>query len=140
MKKLTLAFIITQPGHLQNGLHSLLRSIPEIEIIAESQDPSILSKMGAEIRPDLIVLGACLIKEKDWIAIQKLKADCPQIKVLVLTDNADQGERAREVGADFSLPKGFPAAALVNLIQNSLEQNEENTPLTGNHEKEISTK
>lgn len=120
MKKITLALVITEPGHLQNGLHSLLRSIPEIEIIAESQDISILSKIGDEIHPDLIIIGACLTKEKDWIAITRLKAERPKIRVLVLTDDVAQEKRAKEAGADFSLPEGFPAAELVSLIENSL--------------------
>lgn len=120
MKKITLALVITEPGHLQNGLHSLLRSIPEIEIIAESQDISILCKIGDEIHPDLIVIGACLIEEIDWNAITKFKAKWPKINVLVLTDDGAQEKRAKEAGADFSLPKGFPAAELVCLIENIL--------------------
>ena len=123
MKKITLALVITKPGHLRNGLQSLLRTVPQIEIIAESHDPSVLLRMSDEIHPDLILLDADLVEESDWTAISKLKGEWPQTTILVLTENDTQGQQAKEAGAEHFLPKGFPAAELVNLIENSLIQN-----------------
>ena len=120
MKKITLALVITKPGHLRNGLQSLLRTIPQIEIIAEAQEPSVLLKMSEEVHPELIFIDACIIDEANWIAITKLKAEWPRTKILVFTENEQQGQGAQAAGADFILPKGFPAAELVNLIENSL--------------------
>ena len=122
LKKITLALIIAQPGHLRNGLQSLLRSIPKIEVIAESHDPSILMKMSDDIHPDVIIIDACVIEEMNWNAIETIKADWPNTRILVLTDVDQQGKRAIEAGADFSLPKGFPAAELVKLIEKALLQ------------------
>ena len=120
MNKITLALIIAKPGHLRNSLQSLLRTIPQIEILAESNDPSILLKINDEISPELILLEAALLDETDWSAIKKIKAEWPDIKVLVLTDNDQQGQAAREAGADFYLLKGFPATELVQVIETSL--------------------
>lgn len=122
MEKITLALVISQPGHLRNGLQSLLRTIPQIEIIAESQDPSVLLKMENDIHPDLLIIDAIVIDEINWLAIANLKAGWPKTKMLILTDNNLQEMKAIEAGADFSLPKGFPASALVTLIENSLCQ------------------
>ena len=36
-KQITLALVIAKPDHLWNGLQSLLRTVPQIEIIAESK-------------------------------------------------------------------------------------------------------
>ena len=123
MKKITLALVITKPGHLRNGLQSLLRTIPQIEIIAEAQEISVLLKMSEEVNPELIFLDACIIDDANWTAIIKLKAEWPKTKILVFTENEQQGQGAKEAGADFILPKGFPAAELVHLIENSLIQN-----------------
>ena len=120
MNKITLALVITRPGHLRNGLRSLLRTVPQIEIIAEAHDPSVLLKMREEIRPELIFIDASILDEANWMAITKLKAEWPQTRVLVLTENDQQRRTAQGAGADFMLPKGFPAAQLVNLIENSL--------------------
>ena len=87
MNKITLALIIAKPGHLRNGLQSLLRSIPQIEVLAESHDPSILTKMNEEIRPDIILADACMFNAANWAAIKKIKKDWPGTKVLILTEN-----------------------------------------------------
>lgn len=126
LNKITLALTIANPGHLRNSIQSLLRSIPQIEVLAESNDPSILSKVSEEIHPDLIVIDAAIIDSESWANIANLKADRPGIKVLALTDNDDQGRRAKEAGADYSLVKGFPAMALATLIETSLIHDSEN--------------
>ena len=123
MNKITLALVITKPGHLRNGLQSLLRTVPQIEIIAEAHDPSVLLKMSDEIHPELILIDASVFDDINWTAISKLKAEWPKTLMLVLTENDQQGQSAKESGADFTLPKGFPAAELANLIENSLIQN-----------------
>ena len=120
MKKITLALIIAKPGHLRNGLQSLLRSIPQIEILAESYDPSVLLKMNEEIRPELILVDGAMFDEANWSSLTKIKVDWPRTKILVLTENDQQGQTAKEAGADFCLLKGFPATELAHLIEISL--------------------
>ena len=122
LEKITLALIVSHPGHLSNGIQSLLRTIPQIEIIAESQDPSVLLKMDKDIHPDLLIIDANIIDEINWKAITNIKVEWPKTKMLILTDNDLQERKAKEAGADISLPKGFPASALVALIENSLCQ------------------
>ena len=120
MNKITLALVISKPGHLRNGLLSLLQTIPQIEIIAESHHPSVLLKMGDEIHPELILIDASIFEDTNWLAITKFKGEWPRTRILVMAENDLQGERARVAGADFILPQGFPAADLVDLIENSL--------------------
>ena len=50
----------------------------------------------------------------------KIKAVCPRTKILVLTDNDQQGQAAREAGADYYLLKGFPASELAHIVETSL--------------------
>ena len=122
-KHITLALVITKPGHLWNGLQSLLQTIPQIEIIAEAQDPSVLLKMSNEIHPELIFIDASIFDETNWTSITKIKAEWPRTKIVVLTENDPQQQSAQDAGADIVLPKGFPAAKLVNLIEDTLIQN-----------------
>jgi len=120
LNKITLALVISKPGHLRNGLQSLLRTVPQIKIIAESQEPSNLLDICNEIHPDLIIIDASIFEESNWTAIIKIKSEWPQTKIVVLTENNLQKQRAKKAGADFFLPEGFPAVELVNLIENSL--------------------
>jgi len=126
LNKITLALVIAKPGHLRNGLQSLLRTIPQIEILAESHDPSVLLKMDEEMNPELILVDASIIDEVNWSTLTKIKAVCPSTKILVLTENDQQGRAAREAGADFYLLKGFPASELANLVETSLMHDSEN--------------
>jgi DNA-binding NarL/FixJ family response regulator len=119
MNKITIAMIVAKPGHLRNGLQSLLRTIPQIKILAESNDPSILLKMD-EILPELILVDGSIIDDRNWSVFTKIQTDWPGTKVIVLTENDQQGQLAREAGADFYLLKGFPATELVQLIETSL--------------------
>jgi len=120
LKKINLALLISKPGHLRNGLQSLLRTVPQIEIIAEAHDPSVLLQMSDELHPELILLDASIFEESSWFAITKFKAEWPQTVILVLTENDQQCQTAKEAGADLFIPKGFPAAELVNLIETAL--------------------
>ena len=122
-KQITLALVIAKPGHLWNGLQSLLRTIPQIEIIAETKDPSVLLKMSSEMHPEIILIDANTFDENNWTAITKIKGELPQTKIVVMTENNHQRQSAQEAGADIVLPKGFPAAKLVNLIEDALIQN-----------------
>lgn len=126
--QITLALAIAKPDHLWNGLQSLLRTVPQIEIIAESQDPSILLKLKAEINPELILIDANIFDETNWAAITKIKTESPLTKIIVLTENDSQRICAQDAGAEIVLPKGFPAAKLVTLIEDRLFQNSEDEP------------
>ena len=123
MNKITLALIVAKPGHLRNGLQSLLRTIPQIELLAESHDPSILEKMSDQIHPELIMIDAHIFNEANYAAIKKIKKDRDGVKVLMLTENDEQGQAAKEVGADYYLLKGFHASELANLIETLLTEN-----------------
>ena len=123
-KQITLALVVARPGHLWNGLHSLLRTVPQIEIIAETQDPSVLLSMGAEIQPELVLLDASLFDEDTWPGISKIKDEWPHTQCVALVEDDQQRQSAQDAGADFVLSKGFPAARLVTLIEDLLSQNE----------------
>jgi DNA-binding NarL/FixJ family response regulator len=71
-KQIKLALIVANPDHLWDGVQSLLRTLPEIEIIAEIKSPSVLLRMGSEIKPDLILLDANLYGENILKAITKI--------------------------------------------------------------------
>jgi len=76
--------------------------------------------MDDQMHPELILIDASIIDESNWAALSKIKAGCPGTKILVLTDNDQQGQAAREAGADFYLLKGFPASELAHLVETSL--------------------
>lgn len=123
-KQITLALVVAKPGHLWSGLHSLLRTVPQIEIIAEINDASVLSSMDAKIHPELILLDASLFDDDMWPGITKIKGEWPHTRCVALVEDDQQRGKAQEAGADYVLSKGFPASRLVTLIEDLLSQQE----------------
>jgi DNA-binding NarL/FixJ family response regulator len=115
-----LVLVAARPGHLWDGVQSLLRTLPEIEIIAEIKCPSVLLKMGSEMQPDLFLLEASLFGEDIRKAITKISGEWPHTPCAVLVEDSQQHQAAYDAGADLVVPQGFPATKLVAAIEELL--------------------
>lgn len=119
-KQTKLALIVAKPGHLWDGVQSLLRTFPEIEIIAEIKCPAVLLKMGSEMQPDLILLDASLFGENIWKAITKICKEWSHTQCVVLVEDSQHHQALYDAGADLVVPQGFPATKLVAAIEELL--------------------
>lgn len=119
-KQTKLALIVAKRGHLCDGVQSLLRTLPEIEIIAEIKYPSVFLKMGSEIQPDLILLDASLFGEDIWKAITKINEEWSHTQCIVLVEDNQHHQALYDAGADLVVPQGFPATKLVAAIEELL--------------------
>lgn len=124
-KQTKLALIVAKPGHLWDGVQSLLRTLPEIEIIAEIKLPSVFLKMGSEIQPDLILLDASLFGQNIWKAITKIHEEWSYTHCVVLLDDSQRHQALYDAGADLVVPQGFPATKLVAAIEELLSTHSE---------------
>ena len=115
-QQVTLALIVARPGPLRNSLQALMTTIPQIEILAETTDPSALLRMGAEIQPDVVLLDADLPGEQVWSALREIREEWSQTRSIVLVEDSQQQEKAQAAGADIALIKGYPAARLIAAI------------------------
>lgn len=136
-KPLTLTLVVAKPNHLWNGLRALLRTVPQIEIIAEIRDPAILLKMGTELQPDLALLDASLFGEEILTAIAKIRREWSKTKCVVLVEDSQHRQAAYGAGADYVLIKGFPAASLVAIIEELLSQSESDSQIKLDSQDEI---
>jgi DNA-binding NarL/FixJ family response regulator len=121
-KQIKLALIVAKPGHLRDGVQSLLRTLPEIEIIAEINSPSVLLEMGSEMQPDLIVLDASLFGEDILKAITKISEEWPHTQCVVLVEDSQHYQAVYDAGADLVIHQGFPATKLVAAIEELLSE------------------
>ena len=121
-KQVTLAIIVARPGPLRNSLQSLMTTMPQIEILAETSDPSALLRMGAGIQPDVVLLDASLPEEQVWAALGQIKKEWSQTRSIVLVEDSQQQQKAQASGADLVLIKGYPAANLIAAIERLLSQ------------------
>ena len=122
--QVTLALIVARPGPLRNSLQALMTTMPQIEILAETSDPSALLRMGAEIQPDIVLLDADLPQEQVCAALRQIKEEWSQTRSIVLVEDSQQQQELQAAGADVALLKGHPAAKLVATIEGLLSQEE----------------
>jgi DNA-binding NarL/FixJ family response regulator len=116
----TLSLIVAQPGPLRDSLQALLTTMPQIEIVAEANEPSALLRLSDRIQPDIVLLDASVSENDVWAALAQIRERWPQVRVIVLVESSLQQEQAEEAGADVALLKGFPAARLAVTIEGLL--------------------
>ena len=116
-EQVTLALIVAQPGPLRDSLQALMTTMPQIEIVAEANEPSALLRMGDRLRPDVVLLDASAPCSDVWAALRRIRATWPRARAIVLVENSRQQRLAEEAGADVALLKGFPAARLAAIIE-----------------------
>jgi DNA-binding NarL/FixJ family response regulator len=119
-EQVTLALIVAKPGPLRNSLQSLMTTVRKIEIVAETDNPSALLRMGDTIQPDIVLLDASLSKDDVWAALKRIRKEWSQTRSIVLVEGSFQQQKAQAAGADFVLIKGYPAARLIAAIEELL--------------------
>lgn len=124
-KQVTLVLIVAPPGPLRNSLQALMTTMPQIEILAETADPSALLRMGGEMQPDVVLLDASLPEEQIWPVLRRIKEEWCQTRSIVLVRDSQQQHKVQAAGADVALLEGCPAAKLISTIEGLLSQGEE---------------
>ena len=114
--QVTLALIVARPGPLRNSLQALLTTMPQIEVLAETSNPSALLRMGAGIQPDVVLIDASLPEEKVWPALRQIKEEWCQTQSIVLVEDSQRQQDALAAGADRFLSKGCPVGELLEAL------------------------
>jgi DNA-binding NarL/FixJ family response regulator len=110
------ALIVAKSADLREGLHSLLTVVPQIGCISHARDGASGLWQVEERCPDLLLLDFDLLHEDVIAVLKEIKARCPHIQCLALTDHAHKREEVQSAGADVVLLKGHPASSLVSTI------------------------
>jgi DNA-binding NarL/FixJ family response regulator len=119
-EQVTLALIVAKPGPLRNSLQALMTTVPKIEIVAETDNPSALLRMGDAMQPDIVLLDASLSEDDVWAALRRIRSEWSQTRSIVLVEGSHQQQKAQAAGADVVLIKGYPAGGLVTAIEKLL--------------------
>ena len=70
---------------LREGLRMLLASKEEFEVVAEAEDGLEAIRTSETLQPDLILMDLSMPRMNGMGAIQEIKKQCPDTKILVLT-------------------------------------------------------
>jgi len=84
-----------------DGIRSLLKDDPGLEIVGEARDGRAALRMTIELKPDVIVLDLSMPGMNGVDVTRRLLCECPTCKVIVLTVHEDRSyfRKLIEVGA-----------------------------------------
>ena len=104
----------------RQGLCDVLEMDPQIDVVGEAADGEVAIERVNEVSPDVILMDINLPTINGLQVTRKIKADSPDIKVIMITgyDDAEQVFHALRSGASAYCPKDITPETLVNIIHN----------------------
>jgi len=103
----------------REGLRSLLRSTPEIEVIGEAATGTEAVERASELLPDVVLMDIQMPTMNGIEAARKIGSDAPSVGVLMLTmfEDDDSVFAAMRAGARGYIMKGSDQAEMLRAIQ-----------------------
>jgi DNA-binding NarL/FixJ family response regulator len=101
------------------GLRLILSAQPDMEVVGEAGDGRAAIARAQELLPDIVVMDVSMPHLNGLKATEKLKAICPQVKVLALTRHTDDAylQQLLRAGASGYVLKQSPPAELLHAIR-----------------------
>ena len=103
--------------HSRKGLRALLSTYSSVEVVCEARDGREAVRLVEECQPDLVLMDIQMPNLDGLEATGQIKAQWPEVRVVVLTIRATLQAAAISAGADGFLLKGGPSEELFAEIQ-----------------------
>lgn len=106
-------------GIVREGLKLLVNAQEDMEVVGEADNGRTAWQKAKELRPDVVVMDVSLPELNGAEATERLKRDCPDIRVLGLTVHEERGylRRMLQAGAGGYVLKRAAAEELTQAIR-----------------------
>ena len=111
------ALLLVSSRSLQDGLDALLSSMPEVQLIAHSNDAATVFDFCRQNDPELVVIEVSCVNRDSLSIVRELMAISPKGFVLALYHDEDGRTLAEQSQVDRVLPIGTPASKLKAVIE-----------------------
>lgn len=111
--------IVDDHDLLREGIRALLAQDPQFQVVGETGDGQEAIRLADRLRPDVVLMDVNLPGGLGGLeATETIIADCPGVKVVVLTqyENREYIKRAIRIGAQGYLPKRSVSSQLKEAI------------------------
>ena len=114
----TRVLIVDDHAIVRRGIQMLLETDPSIQIVGEAQDCQDAVRKAKSLQPDVILMDLVMPHGGGIEAIEEIKRDSPNLKIIVLTTFADEPrvKGAMQAGADGYLLKDADGDALLQAV------------------------
>ncbi|HSU18851.1 MAG TPA: response regulator transcription factor [Acidobacteriaceae bacterium] len=104
---------------VRGGLVALLATVDDMNVVAEASDGDEAIAQYAKYQPDVTLMDLRLKKVSGVEAIQRIRAQSPQARIIVLTtfDGDEDIFRAVQAGAKAYLLKGMSVEELISTVR-----------------------
>jgi DNA-binding NarL/FixJ family response regulator len=118
VKKLRI-FLADDHALIRDGLKALVNVQADMEVVGEADNGRDAWQKAKELLPDVVVMDVSMPELNGVQATEKLKKDCPDVKVLALTAYKDKGymDQLLKVGASGFVLKLSAAQELIQAIR-----------------------
>jgi len=115
--------IVEDDPMMQLGLEQSLTNHPQIAIIGQAEDGYLAVEATLKLKPDLIVMDIGLPRLDGIAATQQIKAELPNVRVVMLTSHTTEREiiASLSAGADAYCVKGASVDRLLKAIAAAAE-------------------
>jgi DNA-binding NarL/FixJ family response regulator len=112
-------FLADDHAVVREGLKSLINAQADMEVIGEAGDGRTACEQVLPLRPDVVVLDVSMPEMTGAQATERLRLECPEVKVLALTVHEDKGylRQLLEAGAVGYVLKRAAAEELIRAIR-----------------------
>lgn len=104
---------------MRDGLKMLINAQADMEVIGEADDGQAAWQQVKESMPDLVVMDVSMPQMGGARATERIKSECPQVKVIALTAHEDRSyvSQLLEAGASGYMLKVAASEDLINAIR-----------------------
>ena len=120
--------VVDDQPRARQSLKTLLVTCPQVKEVREATLAREAMRLIGESQPDVVLMDVQMPEMNGLQATRLVKAQWPQVKVIVLTLYAEYAAEALAAGADAFICKGEPAEKLLTTVM---------TVATGNRQRSI---
>jgi DNA-binding NarL/FixJ family response regulator len=104
---------------IRDGLKGVIHAEPDMEVVGEADDGQEAWQKAKELQPDVVIMDVSMPKLDGVKATERLKRECPHVKVIALTAYDGNGyiNRLLQAGASGYVLKIAAAEELINAIR-----------------------
>jgi DNA-binding NarL/FixJ family response regulator len=92
-------YLVDDHAVVREGLKALVNAQPDMEVIGETADGLTACRQIPQQRPDVVILDVSMPGMSGAETAERLKQECPQVKVLALTVHEDKSYLRQLLGA-----------------------------------------